>query len=256
MYFTFEDIKLYYEKYGESEKNIVILPGWGDTRHTFTTMINFLKDYFTVYILDWPGFSNSNFPNRDLTIYHYADLVHEFLESLELTDPILIGHSFGGRIIITLLGYYHYSYSNIILMNSAGVKPKRTLIKKFRTFSYKIFKKTGKILPKKRQKAFYQKLFSKYASTDYKCLKDNMRKTFQNIVNEDLTPYLQYINTKTLLIWGSCDDATPIKDAYKMKRLIKESELVTIKGATHFAYLEKPYLINSIIYEQLKDEIS
>ena len=82
MYLNINNINLYYEKYGTKEQTIVILPGWGDTRKTFDYLINYLKDYFTIYILDYPGFGNSTLPNKSLTIYEYADLIYEFINSL------------------------------------------------------------------------------------------------------------------------------------------------------------------------------
>lgn len=255
MYFTYEDITIYYEKHGNKKKNIIILPGWGETRSTFSYMIDFLKNYFTVYILDYPGFGNSPFPDKDLTIYDYSNLIYEWIQDSNISDPILIGHSFGGRIITTLIGYYHYSFSNIILMNSAGIKPKRTLTGICRTYTYKMLKKISTILPKKYRTRFQDYLFSKFASRDYKDLDPNMMKTFRNVVNEDLKPYLKYITSKTLLIWGSQDDSTPMKDGYTMNKYIKNSELIILEGANHFAYLQRPGLINQIIYEQLKDEI-
>ena len=66
MYVTINDITLYYEKHGDKKCNILILPGWGDTRKTFSYMINFLKNFATVYIIDFPGFGKTKFPNRDL----------------------------------------------------------------------------------------------------------------------------------------------------------------------------------------------
>lgn len=255
MYFTYEDITIYYEKYGNHKKSIVILPGWGDTRKTFSYMVDFLKNYFTVYILDYPGFGNSPFPNKDLTIYDYSDLIYCWIQEITGEDAILIGHSFGGRVITTLLGYYHYSFQNIILMNSAGIKPKKTIKRKLRILLYKILKKTKKVIPKKFQSSYQNYLFSKFASNDYKNLDSKMMQTFKNVVNEDLKPYLKYIEAKTLLIWGNQDDSTPIQDANTMHKLISNSELVVIKGTNHFAYLQRPQLINQIIYEQLKDEI-
>ena len=243
MYFNHEDITLYYEKYGECKKSVVILPGWGNTRKTFDYMISFLKNYFTVYIIDYPGFGNSPFPNKDLTIYDYSDVIYQLIKELNLDNPILIGHSFGGRVITTLLGYYKYNFSNIILINSAGIQPKKTIVKRLRAFSYKLLMKLGNILPKKIKEKWKKYLFNKFASIDY-----------QNL-SEDLTPYLKNINSKTLLVWGEKDDATPVKDAYKMNKLINDSELIVLQGLTHFSYLEKPNLINCIIYEQIKDEI-
>lgn len=255
MYFTYDDINIYYEKYGNRKKNILILPGWGDTRKTFDYMISFLQNFFTVYIMDYPGFGNSIFPNKDLSIYDYSNLVYEFIKELELDDPIIIGHSFGGRIITTLLGYYKYNFSNIILINSAGIKPKRTFYMRFKTFYYKTMQKIGNFLPSKLKNRWKNYIFNKFASDDYKNLSNNMKNTFKNVVNEDLTLYLKNIKTRTLIMWGDKDEATPIKDAYLMNKLIKDSELVIFRGATHYSYLEQPNLFNKILFEQLKDEI-
>ncbi|HPE15265.1 MAG TPA: hypothetical protein PLT65_05575, partial [Bacilli bacterium] len=41
MHLTINDVNLYYEKYGDKPLNILILPGWGNTRKTFNYMINF-----------------------------------------------------------------------------------------------------------------------------------------------------------------------------------------------------------------------
>ena len=251
MYFTYEDITIYYEKYGNHKKNIIILPGWGDTRKTFTFMIDFLKEYFNVYILDYPGYGNSPFPNHDLTIYDYSLLIHEWIKSLNINNPILIGHSFGGRIITTLTGYYNFNYKNIIYLNSAGIKPKI----RFKTKLYKFLKKLKFLLPKRYKQKYLNYLFNKFASIDYKDLNQNMYQTFKNIVNTDLKYYLKYIKAKVLIIWGNKDTSTPLKDARIMHQQIANSELIILDQATHFSYLEYPILINRIIFFQLKDEI-
>ena len=255
MFFEYKDISMYYEEFGKHPNSILILPGWGDTRKTFQYLINYLSNYFTVYIVDYPGFGNSKFPNRNLTIFDYSDLIYEFIKEKKLDDPILIGHSFGGRIITVLTGYYHYKFSNIILMNSAGIKPKKTFKKVMRQFSYQLLKKIGNLLPKKWRKKYFQKIFSLFASRDYQNLNLNMRETFKNIVGTDLKNYLKYIDSRVLLIWGNCDEETPIKDAMKMKKDIKNSELIVIDKVGHFPYLERPQLLNAILYEQLKEEI-
>ena len=48
MYFKSNNIKIYYEKYGNTNKTILILPGWGDTRETFNQIINCFKDNYTI----------------------------------------------------------------------------------------------------------------------------------------------------------------------------------------------------------------
>ena len=249
MYYHYNDIDLYYEKYGNKNTNIVILPGWGDNRNTFKYMIDFLKEYATIYIIDYPGFGNSSFPSYDLTIYDYTNMIYEWIKDTNINNPILIGHSFGGRIITTLLGYYKYDFKNVIYLNSAGILPKV----KIKTRVYKILKKIGFILPKKIRNKYHKFLFSKFASNDYLNLNDNMRNTFKNIVSTDLTYYLNNIKSNVLIIWGNKDFITPIRDAKIMHKRIKDSELIILDNANHFSYLNYPILINNIIYEQIKD---
>ena len=251
MYYIYNDISIFYEKYGNKKKNILILPGWGDTRKTFKYLIAFLKEYFTVYIIDYPGFGESPMPNKTLTIFDYSDLIYNFINEKELDDPILIGHSFGGRIITTLTGYFQYSFSNIIYIDSAGIKPKR----KIKNIIYKLYKSIGKLLPKKLRKKYYKYIFNKFASNDYKNLDNNMKQTFKNIINYDLKNYLKNIKSKVLIIWGEKDTSTPLKDGIYMNKKINNSELIILKNNNHFPYLNNPYLFNSIIYEQLKEEI-
>ena len=85
MYFNKDTYSVYYEKHGTGDSTILILPGWGDTRKTFKTIIEYLKLNYTVYIIDYPGFGNSIFPDHDLTIYDYANIVREFMKKKRLS---------------------------------------------------------------------------------------------------------------------------------------------------------------------------
>ena len=58
MYIKIDNLSIYYEKYGNRKQTILILPGWGDNRKTFNNLIYYLKEYFTIYIIDYPGFGN------------------------------------------------------------------------------------------------------------------------------------------------------------------------------------------------------
>ena len=74
-----------------------------------------------------------------------------------------------------------------------------------------------------------------------------MHKTFQNITKENLKKYYKNINTDTLIIWGSKDKDTPLKDAYLLNKIIKKSKLIIYNEASHFSYLENINTINKNI---------
>lgn len=252
MFFNTNDISIYYEKYGNKDKTILILPGWGNTRETFYNIINYFKQDYTIYIIDYPGLGNSPIPAKELTIYDYADLVRKFMKENNIYNPIIIAHSFGGRITTLLTGYYKEKVEKLILIDIASIKPKKTLYQKVKQKVYKFLKKCIKLLPKLKQETYHQKLIKIFGSADYQKLPPAMQQTFKNIVNEDLKYYLPYIETDTLLIWGKKDLDTPLKDAVKINSLIKDSALIVFPEATHYSYLQYPLLTNKIIYEFIK----
>ena len=253
MYFNNKDMSVYYEKYGDNKKNILILPGWGNTRTTFTNIINFFKDNYTIYIIDYPGFGNSPIPEKELTIYDYTNLVRDFLDEMQIKNPIIIAHSFGGRIATLLTGYYKEKIDKIIMIDAASIKPRKSIKAFIKQTTYKVLKKLTYLLPKLKQEYYRQKLLKFFGSTDYQNLPNNMHKTFKNIVNENLIYYLKNIESETLLLWGKLDKDTPLKDGYKMNNLIKNSALIIFPKGNHFSYLQYPYLTNKIIFEFIKE---
>jgi len=255
MQITINDINLYYEKYGDGKRNLLILPGWGNTRKTFNYMINFLKKYATVYILDFPGFGNTNFPKRDLNIYDYGYLIKDFIKIASIDDPIIISHSFGCRVLFVLMGFLNYHPKKALIMNGAGLKRPKALRTTLKIYLYKLLKLFKYFLKKEKQEEYLNKLRNKFSSKDYNELDISMRKTFNNIIKEDLSPFLKNIKTETLLIWGEDDIDTPLSDGKKMRKLLDNSALITLKKTGHFSYLENPDLINNIIYEFIKEDI-
>ncbi len=247
MYIKFKKKNIYYEKHGNKNKYIFILPGWGNTKNTFQNMIEFLKADYTIYILDYPSFGNSDTIEEVLTIYDYVSIIEKIINKEKITNPTIIAHSFGGRIASILIGKNKLKIDKLILIDVAGIKRKKTL-KVF--LKEKIFKLIN-FLTKNKYK---EKLMKIFASSDYKELKKSMRKTFQNIINENLTKYYKEIENETLIIWGEKDKDTPLRDAKKLEKIIKNSALIIYKNRTHYSYLEEPYLTNKVIKILLKKE--
>ncbi len=250
MYFKFNKYNLFYEKYGNSNKNILILPGWGDTRKTFDKMISYLKKEYTIYIIDYPGFGNSPIINKELTIYDYALIINSLIKENNLSNLSIIAHSFGGRVISILLSDYKLKINKLILIDVAGIKRLKPLIF-IKQKIYKFLKTITKLLPKKQRYNIHKKLFSKFSSSDYKVLPPNMYQTFKNVIKTDLRKKYKKITSNTLIIWGKKDIDTPLKDAKYINKKIKNSKLIIYKNSSHYSYLENSKEINKNIYDFL-----
>lgn len=220
-------------------KTIVLFHGWGAKKEVFTPVIKRLSAFMRVVALDFPGFGKSDEPKEVWDVERYAEFMKKFIEKADCEGAIWLGHSFGGRVIIKLFGKMAIKPSKIILVDAAGIKPKRGLDYYIKVYSYKLGKKILK-LPLINKTGLYEKLVKNAGSSDYKVLSDNMRATMSRVVNEDLRGCLADITSPTLLVWGDKDTATPIGDAHIMDSLLPDSGIVVLEGAGHFSYLDRP----------------
>jgi pimeloyl-ACP methyl ester carboxylesterase len=237
-----EGIKTNYKKSGKG-KTIILLHGWGCDLHIFDNLHNLLEQHFTVYSVDLPGFGKTDQPQTAWTIEDYSGFVGKFIELNDIDSPILLGHSFGGRISI-ILGA-RIQLNKIVLIGSAGVKPTRGIDYYLKVYTFKAGKHIIRLIS--RNDELLNKWRKTFGSSDYQNTSGIMQKVFVNVVNQDLKNFMHKINVPTLLIWGENDTATPIKDARIMEKLIPNSGLVILKNCGHYCFLEKSYEFNIII---------
>lgn len=238
----------YLEKGPQTKTSVVLLHGWGASISAFNPIIDNLSKKFKVYAIDFPGFGLSDKPDKSYHVEDYSKIVLEFINKMNLKDVILIGHSFGGRVIIKLVGKLGFSPKKIILVDSAGIRPKKSLKVKIRERIYKCIKKVARIiLGKAKADKIINKYKNKLGSEDYKNADETMKEVFKNVINEDLTDYLPNIKAPTLLVWGDKDTETPISDAKIMESLIPDSGIVTIRGAGHFSYLDNTTFFLTVV---------
>ena len=248
------NVDLQYRVTGEGQP-VILLHGWGCNMNTLQSIETSLAPYFKVYNKDFPGFGGSSIPKEIWGIEEYTRLLEELIDYQNITDPILLGHSFGGR--VTILYSSRKRVRKAILVDAAGIKPKRPLKYYIKVYSFKTYKH---LLPfligKKKAEEKIEMYRRKAGSSDYNALSGMMRNIFTKIVNEDLTPVLSSIKCPVLLMWGKNDTATPLKDAKLMEKLIPDAGLVVFDNAGHYSFLDAPRDFNIILNNFLeKDRI-
>ncbi len=228
-----ENLDINYLESG-SGKPIVMLHGWGQSSGCFLDIAEEISKTHQVFAIDLPGFGDSDEPDRIYDIYDYEYIVAKFIETLNLKDVTLIGHSFGGRISIIYAASTE-NVKNLILTGAAGIKPKRSLRYHLAVYHYKYMKFLCKT-PLYFQ--YRDDLMANSGSSDYKNASQVMKQVLSVVVNQDLTHLLSEIKAKTLLYWGENDDATPLSDGQIMEEKIKNSTLKVMSGSGHYAFLE------------------
>ncbi len=200
-------------------------------------MAETLSNNFEVYLIDLPAFGKSSI-GIPLGVEEIADIIHLFCLKLNIINPILLGHSYGGRISIIYAS--KYDVEKLVLVSSAGIKQKLKLSKKFKVKIYKILKKCH--------------INIKMGSNDYKNADNVKRIMLVKAINLDLGKYLEKIKTPTLLIYGKNDKVTPLKLGYEINKKIANSSLIEMEECGHFPYLERPNIFSLILMSFLVGE--
>ncbi|MBQ6323440.1 MAG: alpha/beta hydrolase [Bacilli bacterium] len=221
-----QDIDINYIQYGEG-KDILLLHGWGQNIAMMRPIGDNFCDRFRITILDLPGFGESDEPNEAWDIEKYSIMLEKFIEEVGIKKPIIMGHSFGGRVAI------RYSARNpiekLVLFGSPCIRIEEEL-----PLTVKFLKKL-KTLPGLDKFGEFMKNY--IGSRDYKAASPVMRETLVNVVNEDLSKFAREIEEPTLLIWGENDTEAPVHDAKELEKIMIDAGLIILPG-THYAYLE------------------
>ena len=228
MIFKVKDIDVNYIQYGKGEKDVVLLHGWGQNIEMMDPIGKKLENIAKVTIIDLPGHGKSSEPLKSITIYDYCEIVKELLDYLKIKKPIMIGHSFGGRISIIYAS--KYETEKLILLGSPCIRKEQK-----ESFKLKTLKTLKKVPGLNKLEEFAKKHIG---SRDYRNASTVMREILVNTVNEDLSECAKKIECPTILIWGTNDTEAPLEEAEELEKTMKDAGLVVYEGGTHYTYLE------------------
>ncbi|MDR3642360.1 MAG: alpha/beta hydrolase [Candidatus Doudnabacteria bacterium] len=226
----------YQETSGDAGKTLLFLHGWRSNKEIWQNVLSKLSIVNChLFALDLPGFGGSQIPMHAMTVGGYAEVVAGFIKKLELTNVIIIGHSFGGRIGIKLAAGHPELISKLILADSAGFampSDKKNMMK----IGAKIVKPFFK---PEFMHGLRKKIYKSIGAEDYLATPE-LQKTFVNITSEDLSEDMKKITVPTLIINGKNDKDTPPKFGELMKFLIPNSKFLILKHAGHFSFSDEP----------------
>lgn len=256
-----DGMKIRYASIG-SGRPLFMLHGWGGDLHSWKPLAGCLsKSKYKIFSLDMPGFGKSMAPKKAWYIADYSAFFEKFVQKIYTKYGLkgeynVVVHSFGGRLILKsfgISGHQASTPSKIVLIASAGIKHPLSLRKRafqgIAKFGANIFSLPLLSEFKATARKFMYKVLRVH---DYERTSGVMRKTFLNVIGEDLTGNLEQINCPTLIVWGTDDTYVPVSDAHLMHDKISNSKLKIIKGGRHGIHKTNAKEIGGWIDEFLK----
>lgn len=244
--YTYRDREVAWYRTGEG-KPLVVLHGWGSSSEVMMPLARSLDGLRSCWLLDFPGFGNSPEPAEAWSLDDYAALVRRFMEDQDLQPADLLVHSFGGRIALKLMAsdFGRRHIDKVLITGGAGMKPRRSLDWYLKTIAAKALKAPFQLLPAGPRSTALERLrgtrvWKALGSGDYRKTSGVMRETFVRTVTEYQDGLLAEIPHEVLLLWGTEDGMTPLYQAERMEQGLEGAALVTLEGAGHYAFLDRP----------------
>lgn len=228
----------------DKSKTLVFLHGWMQNKESFQSILEQLeKQWFSFVSLDFPWFWKNPLLSDTMTIEDYWDSVVAFMEKLKLEKPILVGHSFWGRVSIYLWSFYE-NIDKIILIGSAGIAPHMNAIRLSVIKVGKIFFSIPGL------KKIWKIVKNKISWEDYKNAW-KMTEIYKNTISNDLQKYMIKNNYPICMIWWKNDDQVTQQETQLMHEKLRKSKLHIIEGG-HFVHQESPQEVLDIILPFIK----
>lgn len=223
--------------YGDRAPNVLALHGWGRRGSDFKTALEGLS----AIAPDLPGFGASPPPDDVIGAEAYADIVAGILDSFD-KPPVLVGHSFGGRVAVCLAAKHPDRVGNLVLSGvplirlHTGRRPP-PLYRAIRWLNQLGMLSDERLEREKRRRG----------SADYRHASGVMRDILVRVVNESYESQLGRIDHHVHLLWGANDADVPVSVAEAAEALAAHSTLEVLPGVGHFLPLEAPMALRTAI---------
>ncbi|HYU91130.1 MAG TPA: alpha/beta fold hydrolase [Gemmatimonadales bacterium] len=219
---------------------------------------------FRVIAFDNRGFGLSDKPPAPYDNAAYARLAIALMDSLRLTDAVLVGHSMGGAIAAQVAIEYPPRVRGLVLVGSAGLGAREPLL--FRVARWPVLGAaalalrgrgfTARLLrstyfdPGKVTEADVDQYYAPVAQPEYGRA---LRGVLQQFRFTALEGRLDRIAAPTLVLWGEEDRWVPMGLGRALAAGITRSAFVSVPRAGHSVQEEAPDEVNHLVIRFLKD---
>jgi pimeloyl-ACP methyl ester carboxylesterase len=257
-------LRIAYHRAG-SGPPLVLLHGFvGDGRSTWSAQLEDLSDEFTVVAWDAPGAGRSAPPPNWFRIADYAGCLAEFIRTLRLDRPHLVGLSFGGIVALELFRRRSTLPHTLVLAGAyagwAGSLPAGVVDERLRTCL-----KLAALPPDEFAAAMLSSMFSESAPADAVAGFAVSVREFNPVgframtwssAEADLRDILATVDVPTLLLSGDRDARAPLDVAHALQAGIPGSRLIVLPGIGHISPVEAPELFNRKVRTFLRHSTS
>jgi len=277
-YLHVDGLRLSYLESGAAEQGtptLVLLHGLMGCADTFVPLIKQLGSTVHVLALDLPGAGQSE-RNEDIDagLLPTANLVAQFCEALALHKPIVLGHSHGGAVAMSLAARHRELLHSIVLLAPAHpwFDEGDPIIRFYLTLPGRLFAYSMPWFPIWMQLICLRRMAGRRSCDTVEHLRpyrDNLRTpgTMSHLLrllrtwHKDMAGLARALrkrplNTPALMLWGEIDRAVPVSSAPALRENLGHYELLVLPGIGHRPAEEVPEMVASFVQQWIDADLS
>ncbi len=239
----------------------LLIHGWSSSHYALSSLVPLLSQRFHCLAVDLPGYGQSPPLKERVTIAAYADLLAELIEREGNGPAVLIGHSMGGMIGMTLAMRHPVLIERMVLVcpTVSGklstfinflISP-ITIMERFGLGSLLVstFENTFTSLTDMLMRPISFSQRTGITEETYKRLRADARRPgqgrtryecFYAMRDNDLSGKLGGIEPPTMVLWGAEDNTVPLRDSGVVADEWPQADLRIIPKAGHWPQFETP----------------
>ncbi|BDD03095.1 alpha/beta fold hydrolase [Aureibacter tunicatorum] len=249
-------MKLFFREISSEGQPLIIIHGLFGFSDNWVTFAKQLTDNYRVLLIDQRNHGNS--PHSDIWDYEaMAEDLREFIEDLQLENPIIMGHSMGGKAAMEFAIRYPSMLEKLIVVDIA---PKsyplhhQKIIAGLESLDLKNIKsrqeadkQLEKFIPEFGTRLFLMKNLARDKEGNFK-LKMNLPVISQNIANvvASISEGAHFMKP-TLFIRGDQSDYILDSDFDLIEDIFSDVEIETVENAGHWIHADKPQELLNIV---------
>ncbi len=219
---TLNGVKIYYEVYGKGEP-LFLLHGFTQSSKSWHPYIPDYENDFEVYLVDLRGHGKSSLFSEKFSLQAVAKEIDDLIGYLKLTRINGIGYSYGGDVLLQLELRHPGLIKSMITIGTCGTWHAKEFPEFVEYLSYKNIDN----LPWMREQQTSE---------------DQIKSILAQVPNYNISiseGELKSIQSRTLLVHGDQDVATPIECLAKAKQYLPNSFMWVQPNVAHGAHTDK-----------------
>jgi pimeloyl-ACP methyl ester carboxylesterase len=246
----------YYQKGEKKPSAIVMLHGFCEDKSIWKDLQDRLSENYNTISIDLPGFGNNKENQTWSTIADFAKEVHRLVNSLQISQCVMVGHSLGGYVTLAFAELFPALMKGIVMFHSTALadSPQKTenrnkAIEFVTNNGTKDFVKN--LIPtlfnqqnKHVYKQHIEDLIYKASSIEPQSIINAIKAMRDRTAKIDL---LKHMACPVLYIVGKEDGAIPFEDSLLQSTLAKQAFACYLSNCGHMGMIEQSQVTSNAV---------